>query len=163
MKQKDYLFTYKAISYVCFMTILALFACRTNQTLSYSSIETTAIAAEMEGSYVIRVQGKGSTREMAYENARRQAVHDVIFKSVHTSYGDHRMIHPLINDPMVEQKEEAFFNSFFSDKGGYQNFVEQTKENKIKNSNENTNSVILNVVVHRDKLKEFLLSRGFIH
>lgn len=164
MKQGLFLFARKTSSYfsLIFIVAVVLSSCRTNQTLSYSSVETTAIAAESNGTYVIRVQGKGTTRSMAYDNARRQAVHDVIFKGIHTSYGDHKMIHPLINDPRMEQKEETFFNSFFSEKGEYLDYIESTKEDKIQNSNENTKSVILNVIVRRDKLKEMLRNKGFI-
>lgn len=148
---------------LCLIFMSALFvSCKTNQTLVYSTVETTAIASNINGAYILRVQGKGITYKSASENARKQAVHDIIFKNVHSSFGDHEMIFALINDPIIEQKNASFFNNFFSDNGTYKNYMEKINENEIRFSSSSTKCVIINVLVKRNELNKMLKDRNIL-
>ena len=146
-----------------FMMAFMMMSCKVQKAdqLLYSNYSTRAIASENGGSYVLRVQGKGTSRAMATENALKQAARDVIFTDVHTAYGDHKPLMRLITDPTTERKNEAFFNNFFSNNGGYQNFVRGEKKDQEYYSEDSKNTVIMNVVVDRAALKEYLKSQGF--
>lgn len=138
--------------------LLTFVSCKTNDSLVYATIETKAIATEMDGSYVLRVQGNGTTREMARGNAIRQAVHDVIFKNIYKTYDDHKMIYALISEPTMEQTYEDFFNRFFSSNGEYLKYVDTTRKAKLKFESYTNRTIIMNVVVNRAALKQMLQS-----
>lgn len=139
-------------------------SCTTQKTdpLIYASYETRAIADQDNGAYIIRVQGKGVSKNIAKENALKQAVRDIIFTDVHSAYGNHKPLMRLITDPSTEQKNQNFFNTFFSKDGGYLNFVHSTKSDEEHYSDGAKNTVIMNVVVERAALKDYLQSQGLI-
>lgn len=138
-------------------------SCKTyTDPLVYATYETRAVAPEGYGNYVLRVQGKGTSKKMALENARRQAVRDVIFTDVHVAYGDHKPLMRLITDPSLEQKNASFFSEFFSPAGSYTDYIKSTKEDKESYSKDANHTVILNVIVKRDALRNLLLSQGLI-
>ncbi len=138
------------------LVLLLLVSCKTNESLVYATIETKAIASEMDGSYVLRVQGKGTTATMAKENAIKNAVHDAIFKNIYKTYDNHNMIYALVNDPSTEQVYKDFFQNFFASNGEYLKYVDTTKKDRLDFNSHNSNTVILNVVVKRSELERML-------
>ena len=98
-------------SFLLFFLITLFCAC-TPKNIYYSTFSTTAIANKGMGEYVLRVQGIGQTYQQAKEDAMRKAVYDIIFKNVSSSYGEHRMIQPVLSNPLTEQQHADFFGSF---------------------------------------------------
>lgn len=155
----------KKLYYLFIFLLGSLFlSCSTQKVdpLIYATYETRAVASENAGSYLLRVQGKGVTKKMARENALKQAVRDVIFTDVHVAYGDHKPLMRLITDPSVETKNQRFFDAFFSNDGGYLEFVRSTKSDEEHYSDGAKNTVILNVIVERAALRDYLKNEGFI-
>ena len=108
------------------------------------------------GKYVLRVQGIGQTYYQAKEDAMRKAVYDVIFKNVSSSYGEHKMIHPIISNPLIEQQYSDFFDAFFSTGGDYLKFVHRLRLEKDKFKPQARRGVIMNVMVDRAALAKYL-------
>lgn len=132
-------------------------SCRSHKSMyqNYSTVTTTIIAPEGSGDYVLRVQGRGVTQAKALENARRQAVHDVLFSNLYTTYGDHKMIKAIFNDPSAEEKYDVFFNKFFESK--WKKFAKETAGDKDEQYNDKTKTVVVNVLVKRVQLREYVL------
>lgn len=142
---------------------LGVFSCKTyTDPLLYGTYETRAISPEGYGNYILRVQGKGTSKKMAIENAKKQAVRDVLFTDVHVAYGDHKPLMRLIVDPSIEQKNAAFFKDFFSSNGTYKNYISSTKEDRESYSKGANYTVILNIIVKRDELRQLLMNQGLI-
>ncbi len=150
-----------ASAFLCVFAIAVSFsACKANQGLVYATVETTAISSAGDDVYVLRVQGKGVTKEMAHGNALRQAVHDVMFKNIHSSYGNHQMILPILNNPSIEQQKKAFFDDFYVRK--YLDFVGDTQGDEAEFKSSTLKTVIINVVVDRKRLKEYLKENNIL-
>lgn len=137
-------------------TILTGCGSKKPQYQNYSSVETVIIAPEGSGDYVLRVQGRGATKAKALENAKRQAVYDIVFKNLHMTYGDHKMVFAIVNNPKLEDTYSAFFNKFFDKGGRWKKYVGSTQEHKENSNNDLTYTVMVNVMVKRAKLKEYL-------
>lgn len=143
--------------------IAIISSCRTyTDPLTYSTYEPRAIAAESDQTYLLRVQGKGLTREDAVNNALEQTVRDIIFKDIHVTYGDHKPLMRLINNPADEQNHAEFFNKFFSSNGNYLLYISPVKKNREFYSSGSITTVIMNVKVERGALKAYLAEMEII-
>ncbi|MDE6416581.1 MAG: hypothetical protein K2K68_06110 [Duncaniella sp.] len=124
--------------------------------MAYSHFETRAVSEAGGTDYVIRVEGRGTTKAMAIKNAEINAVRDVIFKDIHTTFGNHRPLMALINDPSVEIKESSFFEPFFASNGKYSEFLATTKSSAELYTNDKEITVIMSIIVKRGYLKHYL-------
>ena len=50
---------------------------------AYVNYETICMSVDLDGSQTLRVWGKGSTQADAIEQAKKNAVYDVLFKGIH--------------------------------------------------------------------------------
>lgn len=140
---------------------IAINSCSKQTTLPYGNYETRVISTQMNEVYLLRAQGKGATKKLAEQQALKQAVHDVIFKNIYLTTGDHNILYPLISDPRVEKQNQNYFSTFFSDNGPYLRFVKDTKEKEKKYHTDVLETCIMNVCVDRGALREFLKADGF--
>lgn len=132
-------------------------ACKSSQPTNYASYESRVIDKEEKGFYVIRAQGNGTTKDKAIEAARCKAVHDVLFKNMHSTYGDHQMLRSVISDPLQIEKRANFFNNFFDNKKNYSKYIGKCNENKEEyKAAGNSYSVIMNVAVNRKALLDYM-------
>lgn len=155
----------KSLSYflVLLLSILAVSGCRTYKDPQiYSSFESRALAVEAGEIYLLRVQGKGQTRKDAVNNALMQAVRDMIFKNIPVTYGDHKTLLGLINNPALEEKHSDFFRDFFAKSGAYLRFVTPIKKDRQYFSSSSTQTVLINVKINRPALKAYLKENGII-
>ena len=135
-----------------------------------SNYEVECMGTGMDGTQLIKVWGFGTKPEDAIYNAKKNAVHAVIFKGI-LGGKPGCMTRPLVNKPGVEEQNREYFNSFFSNGGRYLKFVSQTgdgKVDRIKVSNKEYKVGVIVAVMHSELraeleaaciLKE--LSRGF--
>jgi len=139
-----------------------------NSNIGHYSIETECLGVEMDGSVTLRAWGTGRNRFDAVDQAKKNAVRDVLFKSSRKGSSDCNP-HPLVPEVNAEMKYEDYFNRFFSDKrGSYKKFCSGKDErlsNKIfrrgmGDSKMVTYSVIVRVL--RSELKEQLREDGII-
>lgn len=98
------------------------------QTAGYYSFETECIGTELDGSFTVKAWGAGRNRFDAVDQAKKNALWDVLFKGITIGRGncDPR---PMITEVNAEQRYHAYFNSFFSDEAGiYKEFVSHKDE-----------------------------------
>lgn len=142
--------------------------CQKNPHMGNYEFETECIGVEMDGSVTLITWGNGRNRFDAVDQARKNAVRDVLFKSI--TKGDITIAkQPLVPEVNAQRKYEDYFNSFFSDKNGeYKNFLSAKDERidrqifkKRLKSNEGV-SYKVTIRVLRSDLKKKLIEDGII-
>ncbi|MDE5890694.1 MAG: hypothetical protein K2O58_01685 [Bacteroidales bacterium] len=129
----------------------------------YSSIE--CIDVELDGSITVRVSGHGRNDIDAAEQAKKNAVYNVIFKGVKVEGSNSAISRPLILEVNAEEKYQEFTNIFFADSGEYSKFVSMadrrwftSKSKKSKKGKTWTTTVR----VLRPELQKYLKERNII-
>ncbi len=92
------------------------------KTAGFYNYETECLGVEGDGSQTVRSYGKGRNREDAIEQAKKNAVRDVIFKGI-TKGNNECNSKPLLFNPNAREKFEDYFNAFFVDNGPYKEFI----------------------------------------
>lgn len=87
--------------------------------------EVECMGTGMDGTQLIKVWGFGKKPDKAAYQAKKNAVHAVIFKGI-TGGKPGCMMRPLVTQPGAEVKHSAYFETFFSEGGHYLNFVSQS-------------------------------------
>lgn len=135
-----------------------------------SNYEVECMGTGMDGTQLVKIWGFGKKPDDAIYQAKKNAVHAVIFKGI-LGGKPGCMTRPLVNKPGAEEQHREYFNTFFSDGGRYLAFVSQTgdgKVDRIKISNKEYKVGVIVAVMHSQLrteleaagiLKE--LSRGF--
>lgn len=137
---------------------------RTAQEGKYS-YETECLGVELDGTQTLRVWGTGRNRKDAVEQAKKNAVREVLFKGIR---GGECEMKPLVPEVNAEEKYESYFNKFFKDDGLYKFFV-TLKDERIPNrifreTKVSSNTVTIPVVVRvqRPQLKEQMKQDGIL-
>lgn len=80
------------------------------------------LGVELDGSQTIKSWGMGTRKIDAIEQAKKNAVRDVLFKGIRDGQQECNQI-PIINSPNTINKNEDYFYKFFADNGPYKEFV----------------------------------------
>lgn len=75
----------------------------------------------VKGVYSLWVSSYSTNVNIATEKAKKNAIHAVIFKGVSGEKCTSKR--PLLEDAVLDQEKEKFFESFFADGGDYMKFV----------------------------------------
>lgn len=75
-----------------------------------------------QGTYLVKVWSYSKRPSVATEQAKKNAVHGVIFKGFVGRAGVPGQ-RPLATNPNIEQEKKEFFDNFFADGGKYMKFV----------------------------------------
>jgi len=92
--------------------------------------EVECLGTGMDGTQLVKVWGFGSKPDDAIYQARKNAVHAVIFKGVITGKPGCNQ-RPLVTKPGADVQHADFFNNFFSDGGSYLRFVSQSGDGTV--------------------------------
>lgn len=151
---------------VCCAILLG--GCRSKKDISGNyTYKTECLGTEMDGSLTVKAWGNGRNRSDAIEQARKNAINDVIFKGITEGTGGCNF-RPVVGEVNARQKYEGYFNVFFRDKGDFQHFVSTEDEKFSDRFNRDprmsrhgyTYGVVLRI--KRSALKEKLLNDGII-
>ncbi len=128
--------------------------------------EISCIGVGNEGTKLIAVYGYGKTPERATYEAKRNAIHGIIFKGTEVSSGGCQGIKPLAKSASLETERADFFEKFFADGGLYLNFISLSAEAKASRSvtkvDKKTYKVGTAVAVRYDALRKELENAGII-
>jgi hypothetical protein len=124
---------------------------------------TECIGVELDGSQTLKAWGEGKNRKDAVEQARKNAVRDVLFKGI-LNGKEGCNVKPVLPEVNVQDKNEDYFFKFFADEGPYKEFVNNQDESlwpkiakdKKKNGSEVTEGVIVRVL--RSQLKQKMIT-----
>ena len=107
----------------------------------------------------LRAWGRGKNRTDAIEQAKKNAVRDVLFKGV-VAGSRECSVRPLITEVNAQERYASYFNDFFRDGGEYLKYVsmEDKKTNSnMKASNKTQISYSTTVRVLRSQLQQKLI------
>ena len=110
--------------------------------------ETECIGKEMDGSLTLRVWGTGRNRTDALEQAKKQAVYDVLFKGVTKGNTDYNM-RPVMTEVNARERYQDYFDIFFMDRGEYLKYIsmEDKRAGSTRVSKRNYRDVTVGVTV----------------
>jgi hypothetical protein len=165
---KPIFFKFKTLTYIASF-LFVTFACTPQRKIAgnYNTYKTECLGVEGDGTQTLLTWGQGRNRFDAVEQAKKNAVRDVIFKGINYGKGACE-VRPIVSEVNAEQKYEDYFVKFFADKGPYLSFVSMKDEridDKITRdrqgaSKDVTNSVV--VMVNRYALKQRLTENNIL-
>jgi len=157
----------KKISIIFFIGAICalMLACNTGNSLGgYYTYETECLGTELDGSYTLRAWGVGRSQTDAMEQARKNAVKDVIFKGITKGKGD-CSVKPILTEVNAYDRYRDYFNKFFADKGPYDKFVNYKDKRAGTSLRQRTGAEIKYGVIVRVKhaeIKEKLLNDNIL-
>ena len=105
------------------LLLLILAGCSSKKSVSsYHSFESECLGVELDGSETLRAWGRGKNRTDAIEQAKKNAVRDVLFKGV-VAGSRECSVRPLITEVNAQERYASYFNDFFRDGGEYLKYV----------------------------------------
>jgi hypothetical protein len=133
-----------------------------NDTETYR-YELEGVKQGVEGTQMVKVWSYSRKPEIAIDQAKKNAVHGVLFKGFNVPSKQSA----LITDPGTEFQHKAYFAEFFRDGGRYLKFVEITGDGTV---NANDKYMVTNkewkigvvVSVRKDALRKELESAGVL-
>ena len=127
--------------------------------------EIEPVAVGTKGSYLIKVWSYSKNQTVAAEQAKKNAVHGIVFRGFAGMNGVSRKP-PLANSPNLENEKKEFFDPFFANGGRYMKYVSITNDgsigakDRLKVGKEYKIGVIVSVAV--DELRKDLEDAGII-
>ena len=155
----------KNFSFVLIAFSLAFSSCYA-QSGNYTN-PISCLGVESDGSQTLESWGSGRNRFDAVEQAKKNAINEVIFKGILNGKAgcERRALVPEVN---AREKYASYFNAFFADGGEYLNYVSMQDErldDKIARGREKgTHSVSNRVIVRvlRPDLEQKLRKDGIL-
>ncbi len=93
--------------------------------------EIEPVAVGTQGTYLIKVWSYSRSSRVAIEQAKKNAVHGIVFRGFSGVYGVPGQ-RPLTPNPNLEQEQAHFFNNFFATGGKYQKFVSVSGDGTVQ-------------------------------
>jgi hypothetical protein len=112
-----------------------LFSCGTSKSTAdrYTRqwrYELEPVNVGTQGSYLIKIWSYSKKPVVAIEQAKKNAVHGIIFRGF-TGMSGVTGKRPLTNNPNLEEEKRDFFESFFAEGGKYMKFVTITNDGTV--------------------------------
>ncbi len=128
--------------------------------------EITPVSVGAKGSVVVAVWSDSANPVVAGEQAKKNAVHGLIFKGMPANGavpGKRPLVPASTGDEQQQRKEAEYFDRFFEDGGAYMRFVTLTsEEQQVTKIDRRKYRVGVVVVVSYDELRRELENRGIV-
>ena len=127
---------------------------------SYYTYEIECMGTELDGSESVLVWGTGKNKTDALEQAKKNAVHAILFKGVSKGQGGCSK-KPILLEVNAEEKYQYYFNVFFKDKGEYARYVsleDKRRGSALREANSQQEKYGVVVRVLRSELRERLIN-----
>ncbi len=154
-----------SIFLIATITLLSLVGCGARRSQAYYDQPSKLLSANYDGSYVIRTEVRARNSAVAFTDAQRKAVREVIFNGVAAGSNGVQDIKPLVFDKNAQEKYEDYFNAFFSDNGDWKNYCSLHDRRIFTSTYQRTRTQMVQTVtvtVLRDELKKRLQADGII-
>lgn len=143
---------------------MSMYGIKKSNSAAYKNIPTECLNVELDGSQTLRVYGKGRNRTDAIEQAKKNAVYDVIFNGIKSGNAGCNT-QPLLLEINAKEKYEYYFNVFFKDKGEFLKYIsmeDQRIETKKYGYTGTQMYYAITVRVLRPELKQRLIDDGIL-
>ena len=155
----------KSILLIIILFVASTFGYAKETASAYYAYETVCLGVALDGSQILRAWGIGRTRADAKEQAKKNALNDVIFKGIRSG-NEICDTKPLVFETNAREKYDDFFNRFFSKDGDYEKFVTYKEGGRYLNRSKELSRLEkkfgIVVTVYRSQLKEYLKTNGII-
>jgi hypothetical protein len=158
----------KACKLLIFSLVVVIFTqCKTT-TPSFYNYKTECLGVELDGSQTLKAWGHGRYWKDAADQAKKNAVRDVVFKGILDGLNECKT-KPLLMEINAEEKYESYFNRFFRDGGEYTHYISLKDERvprhtyrtrDFRNKDQSTYSVV--VRVKRSELEQKLIQDNIL-
>ena len=157
----------KKIIITLVVLVFTLNASAQKKIAGYYNYKTECLGVELDGSQTLKAWGNGRNRVDAVEQAKKNAIRDVIFNGIREGKQDCNQ-KPLVFEVNAQEKYEDYFNSFFADGGEYKNYVslrderigDKLNRDRKKTSESVTNGLLVRIL--RAELKTKLIADNII-
>ncbi len=144
---------------------MTLAGCGVRSLQAFYNYESKIISTELDGSYNIRAFGRARNAVTAYDEARKQAVYDMLFNGIQSGNSRVSDLRPLMLEVNAKEKYEDYFNVFFSDGGAYRDFT-SLHDTRIITERWHNNRlqvvVQVSITVDRKALKQKLINDNIL-
>lgn len=143
---------------------LLLHSCGTASKISKAdqpwSYETESMGVGADGKYVFRVWSYWRNANMPVEEAKKNAVHAVIFRGIPAGNG--ATAQPALRTGELTPAESAFFDTFFQSE--YQRYISSVASGSIQVIKTGRNEYKIGYVisVSKDNLRKYLEDQGIV-
>lgn len=129
--------------------------------------KTECMGVELDGSETVKAWGNGRNRSDAVEQAKKNAIRDIIFHGLVEGKQECKQ-RALLLEVNAEEKYEDYFNKFFADGGEFKNYIslrderilDKVSRDRKKGRGSVTNGFIVRVL--RSELKAKLIADGIL-
>ena len=99
--------------YIALCTIILSFiGCGAKRSQAYYNQPSVVLSAHMDGTYVIRVQVRAKDAVVAFSEAQRKVVKEIIFDGIRAGNAGVSDLKPLCFDKNAREKYEDYWNAF---------------------------------------------------
>lgn len=158
----------KLVCAAVFAIMLMTTGCKTPQKVSnvYAThtFKIECMGTDLDGSETVRAWGNGRNKAQALENARKNAVKAVLFEGI-TGGMKGCNVRPVIGGVNAYERNETYFNRFFTDGGAYQeytSFADAKDHSNVKAADKNMEQWGAVIRVDRAGLRQRMIEDGII-
>jgi len=153
---------------IIILLLLAITSCSGQKNVAGNyTYKSECMGVELDGSQTIKAWGNGRNRSDAVDQAKKNAIRDVIFFGISEGKSECNS-KPLIFEVNAQEKYEDYFARFFADGGEYKNYIslrderifDKLSRDKKKARESVTHGMIVRVL--RNELKAKLITDGII-
>lgn len=144
---------------------LAFAGCGPKRSQAYYDKPSQVLSATAEGTYIIRVQVRAKDAVVAFTEAQRKVVKEIIFDGVKAANSGMTDLKPLCFDLNAREKYEDYWNAFFSDNGPWKEFTSYKDRRATSTRYERDGRLMVEtgtVTVDRAGIKKKLQEDGII-
>ena len=156
----------KKLSFMLIAAVLiGLASCGPKRSQAYYDKPSQVMSATAEGTYIIRVQVRAKDAVVAFTEAQRKVVKEVIFDGVPAANSGMTDLKPLCFDKNAREKYEDYWNAFFSDEGPWKEFTSYKDRRATSTRYERDGRLMVEtgtVTIDRAALKKKLQADGII-
>lgn len=138
--------------FILIFSLSSIAQSKQTKTASYYKYETECLEDKRDGNFIFMAWGSGSTKKEAIDQAKRNAVNDILFKGVNKSTCS---VRPLILEVQAAEKYRYYVADFFNN--DYLDYIsiEKSPKSKKKSRSQTVYGVKIKIDVEgiRKKLK----------
>ena len=151
--------------FIAVLAMAMLAGCGPRRSQAYYDQPSQVMSATAEGTYIIRVQVRAKDAVVAFSEAQRKVIKEVIFDGVKSANSGIQDLKPLCFDMNAREKIEQYFRAFFMDEGPWTNYASlQDKRTGTTRYQRDGRQMVETVTVSIDRaaLKKKLQEDGII-